>query len=53
MLGDHVTLSIASFDCLYLNGYLQTLHSSGQLVAFCREQPGGADRLAGAVRTAA
>jgi hypothetical protein len=40
ILRDHVTLSITSFDRLYLNGYVPRLQTSGQLVAFCREQLG-------------
>jgi hypothetical protein len=40
ILGDRVTLSISSFDRLYLNGYVPTLQTPGQLVAFCREQLG-------------
>lgn len=36
ILRDHVRLSIRSFDRLYLNGYVPTLQTPGQLVAFCR-----------------
>lgn len=40
ILRDHVTLSITSFDRLYLNAYVPTLQTSGHLVTFLREQLG-------------
>lgn len=40
ILRDHARLSISSFDRLYLNGYIPTLQTPGQPVAFCREQLG-------------
>jgi len=40
ILRDHVTLSIRSFDRLYLNGYVPTLQTSGQLVTFLRHHLG-------------
>ncbi len=40
ILRDHVTLSIRSLDRLYLNGYVPTLQTPGQLVAFCRDHLG-------------
>ena len=40
ILRDHVSLSITSFDRLYLGGYLPSLQSSGQLVAFCHQRLG-------------
>jgi hypothetical protein len=42
LLREHVTLDIECLDRLYLNGYLPTLQSSGQLVTFLtqhRSQP--------------
>ncbi len=38
ILRDHVSLSITSFDRLYLGGYLPALQTSGQLVAFCQQR---------------
>ena len=38
ILRDHVTLSITSFDRLYLGGYLPSLQASGQLVTFCQQR---------------
>ena len=38
ILRDHVSLSLTSFDRLYLGGYLPALQTSGQLVAFCRDR---------------
>lgn len=40
ILRDHTRLSLTSFDRLYLNGYVPTLQTPGQLVTFCREQLG-------------
>ena len=40
ILRDHVRLSITSFDRLYLGGYVPTLQSSGQVIAFCRDHLG-------------
>jgi len=40
ILRDYVRLSIHSFDRLYLNGYVPTLQTPGQLVAFCRDHLG-------------
>jgi hypothetical protein len=40
ILRDHVRLSITSFDRLYLGGYVPTLQTPGQVVAFCREHLG-------------
>lgn len=40
ILRDHVRLSIRSFDRLYLNGYVPTLQTPGQVVAFCRDHLG-------------
>jgi hypothetical protein len=38
ILRDHVSLSITSFDRLYLGGYMPALQTSGQLVAFCQQR---------------
>jgi hypothetical protein len=38
IMRDQVALSVTCLDRLYLNGYVPTLQSSGQLVRFCREQ---------------
>ena len=38
ILRDHVSLSLTSFDRLYVGGYLPALQTSGQLVAFCRDR---------------
>ena len=38
ILRDHVSLSITSFDRLYLGGYLPSLQTSGQLVTFCEQR---------------
>jgi hypothetical protein len=40
ILRDHVRLSITSFDRLYLGGYVPTLQSSGQVIAYCRDHLG-------------
>ena len=40
ILRDHVSLSITSFDRLYLGGYLPTLQTGGQLVTFCQQRCG-------------
>jgi hypothetical protein len=40
ILRDHVRLSITSFDRLYLGGYVPTLQTPGQVVAFCRDYLG-------------
>jgi hypothetical protein len=37
ILRDQVRLSITSFDRLYLGGYVPTLQTPGQVVAFCRD----------------
>jgi hypothetical protein len=62
ILRDHVRLSITSFDRLYLGGYVPTLQTPGQVVAFCRDHLGQPiaspalfgplhDRFVGALRT--
>lgn len=40
ILRDHVTLSLESFDRLYLNGYVPTLQTPGQLVHFLSKHRG-------------
>lgn len=40
IMRDQVTLSVTCLDRLYLNGYVPTLQSPGQLVRFCREHLG-------------
>ena len=40
IMRDQVALSVACLDRLYLNGYVPTLQSSGQLVRFCRAHLG-------------
>lgn len=40
MVRDQIALSVSCFDRLYLNGYVPTLHSSGQLVRVCRKHLG-------------
>ena len=40
VIRDHVTLSIACVDRLYVNGYVPTLQTSGQLCYFLREHLG-------------
>jgi hypothetical protein len=40
IIRDHVSLSIACIDRLYVNGYLPTLQTSGQLVRFMRDHLG-------------
>jgi len=40
LLREHVTLDIECLDRLYLNGYLPTLQSSGQLVTFLTQHRG-------------
>jgi hypothetical protein len=40
VIRDHVTLSIACVDRLYVNGYVPTLQTSGQLCYFFREHLG-------------
>ena len=40
IMRDQVALSVTCLDRLYLNGYVPTLQSPGQLVRFCREHLG-------------
>ncbi|MBV9173152.1 MAG: hypothetical protein JOZ81_24060 [Chloroflexi bacterium] len=40
ILRDHVSLSIACVDRLYLNGYVPLLQAPGQVATFCRQQLG-------------
>ena len=40
ILREHVSLSITSFDRLYLGGYVPTLQTPGQLVTFCHQRLG-------------
>ncbi|MFP3939537.1 MAG: hypothetical protein ACLF0P_04465 [Thermoanaerobaculia bacterium] len=40
IMRDHVTMSIGSLDRLYLNGYVPTLQTSGQLCYFLSEHLG-------------
>lgn len=40
LLDQHVTLTVESFDRLYLNGYVPTLQTSGQLVTFLTKHRG-------------
>ncbi|HET6386517.1 MAG TPA: hypothetical protein VFJ58_24265, partial [Armatimonadota bacterium] len=40
LLDSHVTLSLESVDRLYLNGYIPTLQTSGQLVSFLTQHRG-------------
>lgn len=40
LLEQHVTLTVESFDRIYLNGYLPKLQTSGQLVYFLTEHRG-------------
>jgi len=38
ILRERVSLSVTSFDRLYLGGYLPVLQTSGQVVAFCQQR---------------
>jgi hypothetical protein len=38
ILKDHVTLDIQCIDRIYLNGYIPTMQTSGQLVNFLRHR---------------
>jgi hypothetical protein len=38
ILRDHVTLDIQCIDRIYLNGYIPTMQTSGQLVNFLRHR---------------
>src|SRR5947209_19931006 len=40
IMDDQVSLSVMCLDRLYLNGYVPTLQTPGQLVRFCREHLG-------------
>jgi hypothetical protein len=40
LIRDHVSLSIGCIDRLYVNGYLPTLQTAGQLASFMRQQLG-------------
>ena len=40
IMRDQVALSVTCLDRLYLNGYVPTLQTPGQLVRFCREHLG-------------
>ena len=40
ILDQHVTLSIECLDRIYLNGYIPTLQTGGQLFVFLRDQLG-------------
>jgi hypothetical protein len=40
ILREHVTLSTACLDRLYLNGYVPTLQTGGQLTTFLRDHLG-------------
>jgi hypothetical protein len=40
IMRDQVAVSVTCVDRLYVNGYVPTLQSPGQLVRFCREQVG-------------
>lgn len=40
LIGDHVSMSISCLDRLYINGYVPTLQTSGQLCYFLRDHLG-------------